>query len=126
MNSTSKLLSAELAAIVHHVELHRDGWWDKAMQRLILASVWLTDNNPSVDKIRTILESEFALSVSVAKVESVIKVLESQDFLIRLSNDEFRIPDSKQSVFEEEIASAENSGRAAKEFFFELVKELCN
>ena len=122
MNSTSKLL----AAIVHHVELHRDGWWDKAMQRLILASVWLADNNPSVDKIRTILESAFALSVSVAKVESVIKVLESQDFLIRLSNDEFRIPDSKQSVFEEEIASAENSGRVAKEFFFELVKELCN
>lgn len=34
-------LPAELDQLVHHVELHRSGWWDQALETLVLATAWL-------------------------------------------------------------------------------------
>ena len=125
MDPTHKLLPTELAAIVHHVELNRSGWWDKAMHRLILASVWLDDNNPTIVDVQTILKKEFRLSINIEKIKSVLVTLEAQNFLVRLPEDRFRIPDEKRSFFEGEIESAENSGRDAKAYFCDLARDLC-
>ena len=119
-----KLLPAELTAIVHHVELHQAGWWDKAIQRLVLASVWLDHQNPSTDEIRRNFESNFGLSLSFIKISSATDALESQGLLIRLPNDKFRIPDDRRRIFENEIDEAETSSKAVKEYFFKLVEEL--
>ena len=118
------LLPAELAAIVHHVELHQAGWWDKAIQRLVLASVWLDRQNLSADEIRRNFESNFRLSLSSARIKSATEALESQGLLIRLPDDKFRIPDERRRIFENEIDEAEASSNAVKEYFFNLAEEL--
>lgn len=38
---TSSPLPREMAQLIHHVELHKSGWWDKAIDRLVLATFWL-------------------------------------------------------------------------------------
>ena len=125
MNSPAKLLPAELAALVHHVELNKDGWWDKTMERLVLSAIWLTDNNSSILDIQNIFKSEFRLTVSDARVRGVIDTLGSRQHLIKLPNEKFRIPDELRKSFEEEIEQAENAGANAKLFFSQLAKDLC-
>ena len=52
MSNVAKLLPTEVAALVHHVELTRAGWWDKAVHRLVLAAVWLADKPLTVREIQ--------------------------------------------------------------------------
>ena len=121
---TNLLLPTEVAALVHHVELNRAGWWDKAVHRLVLAAIWLSDHTPSTDEIWTILESEFRLNLSKMKLSSTLDSLESQDMLIKLPDASYRIPEQHKSIFEKEIADAERVASNAQACFVTLVTKI--
>ena len=128
MRSTKSLLSNDLAAIVHHVELNRAGWWDRAVQRLVLASVWLLGRPASRVEILSAIENEFHLTaLGELKLNAAIEILEKQNALIRFPGPTptFRIPDQQRTVFEKEIAAVETVARDARSYFSDLVKELC-
>jgi hypothetical protein len=125
MNTNVKLLPTEVAALIHHVELHRTGWWDKAIQRLILAAFWLAGQPQTIDEIIAILKSEFHLTLNAQKVGSAIDILASQDVIILLPGNFYRIPDKQRLLFGMEIAEAEKSEVLARSFFASLVNELC-
>ena len=122
---TNLLLPTEVTALVHHVELNRAGWWDKAVHRLVLAAVWLSDHTPSTDEIWTILEREFRLNLSKTKLSSALGSLESQGMLIKLPDASYRIPEQQRSIFEKEIADAERVASNAQAFFVTLVTKIC-
>jgi hypothetical protein len=126
MSTPGKLLPTELAALVHHVELNRAGWWDKAVHRLVLAAVWLSDKPATISEIQAILRDEFRLSLNDGKVSAATQALESQNILVRLDGPAFRIPDNKRAAFEAEIADAQNATSRAKAYFSALVAELCS
>ena len=126
MNPSSKLLPTELAAIVHHIELNRSGWWDKTMQRLVFASIWLSEDNQTLSEIQNIFKTEFGLSLNQTKFNSVARELEHQGFLIKLSDGHFRIPNEKRHIFEKEITDAQKSAEDAQEYFRELVEKFCD
>src|SRR5437762_5640489 len=118
---TSSILAAEVSALVHQVELNRAGWWDRTVQRLILAAVWLSEGSPTAEEVNTTFKSTFSIDLARNKFDSAVNILESQNLLIRISNGRFRIPDEKRAEFEKEIAAAEAGTEAARRFFFELV-----
>jgi hypothetical protein len=42
-NPMEKLqLPMELVSLVHHIELNKAGWWDVAVQQLLLAAMWIS------------------------------------------------------------------------------------
>jgi hypothetical protein len=125
MSTNTPLLPAEVIALVQHVELNRAGWWDKAVHRLTVAAVWLGDETCNSEKIEKSLKSQFRLSLSGAKLSSVLNSLEKQGVLVRLGDGKYRIPDEYRSSFEKEIAEAERVSSEAKEFFYGLVAEMC-
>lgn len=125
MGRSTKLLPVELAAIVHHVELNRTGWWDKTIHRLVLASVWLADKPPTIVEIQAILKSEFRLTLNEQKLYTVTQALESQSSLVRLEDSSFRIPEDRRIEFEKEIEEAERATANAQQFFSLLIEELC-
>ena len=118
-------IQSTLAAIVHHVELNRAGWWDKAVQRLVLAAMWSFDKPITIDKILLSIRNEFSLVLSEAKIDSAINGLEAQNVLVRLSGSKFRISDEQRTVFEKEISDAETVERNARIYFSSLIEELC-
>lgn len=124
MSQNGTLLPSEAVALVQHIELNKAGWWDKAVQRLVLAAVWLSDEPPSLKAIQTSLESTFKLRVAEPKIESVLASLESAQMLLRLPTETYRIPDEHRAKFETEITASENAERAAKGYFFKLVEGL--
>lgn len=125
MSADASLLPKEVAALVHHIELNRSGWWDKVIQRLALAAVWWSDHPPSADEIKNTLLQEFKLSLSHDKLRAALSALEKQDLLVANHEGQYRIPDAQRSVFEQDIAAAEKVEFDAREFFCKLAGELC-
>jgi hypothetical protein len=125
MSADASLLPKEVAALVHHIELNRSGWWDKVAQRLALAAVWWSDHPPSADEIKKTLLQEFKLSLSSDKLRAALSALEKQDLLVALQEGQYRIPDAQRLVFEQDIAAAEKIEFDAREFFCKLARELC-
>lgn len=124
MSTNNYLLPREAVALVQHIELNKAGWWDKAVQRLVLAAVWLADAPPSADAIQAALTSTFRLPLAVPKLTSVLASLESRKMLLRLPNDTYRVPEEHRVVFESEIAEAEKIESGAKESFCKLVSAI--
>lgn len=118
------LLPKEAVALVQHIELNRAGWWDKSIQRLLLASVWLSDQPPSVDAIQAAMEATFKLPLTTQKLMSALDSLVSRKMLLRLPNDTYRIPEEHRAVFEKEIAESEKVELEAKALFSRLSAEL--
>ena len=123
MANAANLLPKEVTALIHHIELNKDGWWDKAAQRLVLSAIWLAAQPPSIDQIAATMESEFRLKLSGAKLTSILSTLETQNSLVILPGDKYRIPDARRTEFEREIEASENAEILAHDFFIGLLKE---
>lgn len=125
MTADPSLLPKEVAALVHHIELNRSGWWDKVIQRLALAAVWWSDQPPSADEIKKTLAQEFKLTLSNDKLRAALVALEKQDLLVALQEGRYRIPDAQRLLFDQDIEAAEKVELDARNFFFRLASELC-
>lgn len=124
MSTNSSLLPKEAVALVQHIELNKAGWWDKALHRLVLASVWLADEPPDVGAIQESLKSTFKLVLGAQKLKSVLASLESKQMLLRLPSDTYRIPEEQRVIFEKEIAASDKAEGEAKEAFCKLVVDI--
>jgi len=123
MSTNNSLLPKEAVALVQHIELNKAGWWDKAVHRLVLASVWLAEEPPDVDAIHESLKSTFKLPLTTPKLLSALASLESKQMLLRLPSDKFRIPEEQRAIFEKEIAASEKAEGEAKKSFCKLVED---
>jgi hypothetical protein len=121
MSTNNSLLPKEVVALVQHIELNKTGWWDKAVQRLVMAAVWLANEPPNAGAIQAALESTFRLSLTTPKLMSALASLESRKMLLHLPSDTYRVPEEHRVVFENEIAAAEKVEGEAKESFCKLV-----
>jgi len=61
MTANDYLLPKEAIALVQHIELNRAGWWDKSVHRLLMATIWLSDNPPNADTIQAGMKATFKL-----------------------------------------------------------------
>lgn len=117
------LLPKEVTALIHHIELNKDGWWDKAVQRLVLATIWLDSVPLNSEQITASLESSFRLKLGSFKVVDILTQLERQNNVIKLPGGLYRIPDNKRTEFEKEIQASEQAESRAKEYFARLMVE---
>jgi hypothetical protein len=124
-SSQTPLLPTEVAALVQHIELHRSGWWDKTIERLVLAAVWLSGDAPTDRVVRHTLGEQLGLSLGEGKLSAALAALERQDLLVRSNEGLYRIPDKARSIFEGEIKEAERIHGAAREVFTALVHKHC-
>lgn len=124
MTTNNYLLPKEAVALVQHIELNRAGWWDKSIHRLLLATVWLSDQPPSAGAIQSALEATFKLPLTTQKLMSALDSLMSRKMLLRLPNHTYRIPEEHRVVFEKEIAESEKVEFEAKSLFSKLSAEL--
>jgi len=68
-------LPTELVSLVHHIELNKAGWWEKAIQRLILASVWLSGNKLELDGILKALRENFQADLDRNRAQTQLSAL---------------------------------------------------
>lgn len=123
MNNHQNGLPKEVVALVHHVELNGAGWWEKAVQRLIMGAIWLADAPPSFAEIKALLGSEFRLTLTDPQLTSALAKLEGTDVL-RMPNGTYGIVEQKRKALEGEIDNTEKAHNAAKDYFCSIVTGL--
>lgn len=118
-------LPVELVSLVHHIELNRAGWWDVAMQRLILASMWIAGKPLTLDQITDEANRSLNTDLDRAKVESQVGHLCQVGVLQSLSGDRFKISEQSRREFEKDVEEAEQVQQRAKSRFLDTVSRYC-
>lgn len=117
-----KALPTELVALVHHVELNEAGWWDKAIQRFIIAVIWLSKRNLTNKEIACELQ-KFNVNLSIDRLEKITKKMDSLHLLVKLPRDKYRIGETQLHTMEEEHRKIETIENDAKEKFYLVIKD---
>jgi hypothetical protein len=110
-------LPAELVSLVHHVELNDAGWWDRTVQRLVIAAIWAARKPLSIDAISAQIRKAFGLSLAIGKISDQVNRLSADGTLVRFSKWEFKISESQLQAFERALGDAENNAALARERF---------
>jgi hypothetical protein len=96
-------LAPELVSLVHHIELNKAGWWDLAVQRLVLTAFWLKRGvvalSPS--EVRATLVNEFSVTLDDALIQKQLQTLQDSGQVLLL-------PDGRLKVSEQTILSCEH------------------
>jgi len=124
--NNNKLSQVEISALVHHVELHKTGWWDKALNRLVLAVIWIENGKLKNVEIKQALKTTFGVEITSSKLFSILDSLKSSNFILEIQKNEFKVSEATIGEFEQEIKTAEDAEKKAKEFLTRLTMECCS
>jgi len=118
-------LPPEFISLIHHIELNQVGWWDKAIQQLIISSMWLSSKSMKLQDIINTLSENFSVKLDAEKVKKQIESLRSTGTLIPLSNEEFKISESSLKEFEKKVKETEQIEKKVKLRFFDIIEKYC-
>lgn len=118
-------LPPEVISLVHHIELNRAGWWDRAIQRLVLAAIWLSGKPLSAQEIIDYYRREFQVNIDFAKLNSQIDILCSSNILVPLPKQDFKISEEALKGFENQLKEAEEVETKARGRFLEVLEKCC-
>jgi hypothetical protein len=119
------MLPKELIALIHHMELNKAGWWNKAIQQLLIFMIWLQRNKPlSIQEIINLLKDQLGITLDSARCGAQIEQLEKLGKITRLQNS-FKLTESAFAEVEKLIEDAEKVEEVAKEQFANIVKNRC-
>lgn len=115
-------LPPELVSLVHHVELNRVGWWERAVQRLILSALWFKNCCMTISQIKTELnQNSWGIKLSSEQLEEHIFKLCESEMLIEQSANQFKISIKTHKHFERDINRVQLVEKAARRYFIELL-----
>jgi len=118
-------LPPQLVSLIHHIELNKAGWWDRAIERLAVATIWLAGTPLTAHDIIEKNGETFSITLDPGRLVARLDSLCEQGILIRLPNEEFKISETSLKKLEEDLADAEGAQNAAKARFVELLQQYC-
>lgn len=118
-------LPPELISLVHHIELNKAGWWNKSIQQLIFVTIWLANENLTLNNIITNLKKEFNVSVSPAQLRSQLKKLCSDGKLLPVEGGKYKIAEDTIQEFELALVETESIESHVKQEFKIHLKTYC-
>lgn len=121
-----RILPKELVSLVHHIELNKAGWWNKAIQQLIVFIMWREGNLPIMpsditDKLRT----EFNVSIDSIKVQEQINCLIRERRIVRLHDGSLKLSESVFGQIPKLIHESEMLEQKIMNKFTALVEKFC-
>lgn len=118
-------LTPELVSLVHHVELHQVGWWDQAIQQLIVGVTWLAGSVPSDDALKSQLEEHTAFSLDPNSIAVQVESLCNEGRLIRQPNGALQLSLDETNKIEAATRESENVEAEVRDHFLALVVQEC-
>lgn len=118
-------LPPELLSLVHHVELNKAGWWDTAIQQVIVAAMWLDEKNLTVEGIVSAVDDIFDTSIAAERVSPQIEHLVEAGVLVTLPDGSLKISESSLHDFQHGLDLIFHNETQAKELFLSHVERCC-
>src|ERR1043166_4973831 len=119
-------LSKELASLVHHVELSKEGWRDRALELIVLAVLQDHGRSCSREELLSLLNERLPSPLGRAQVESLVHRLQRTGTLLEEADGAFRLSEATyQDVTQQRSLAADLENRVRAKFethFRELIE----
>jgi len=118
-------LPPELISLVHHVELNKAGWWDKAVDQLIVAAIWLSGESLTPQGVLDDLRESFSVDLDAEKTRGRIDALCVSGILVPLQGEQFKISERSLNEFEKGLEECQRIQEGAHRRFVEAMRDCC-
>lgn len=109
-------LPKELVSLIHYVELNRVGWWDEALQQIIMAVMWLSDDNNAEELMKT-LNNEMSFNIELNKVKDAINCLHERGSLIKFNEQTYKLSEKTKKTLADNLCKSGELESSAKQSF---------
>jgi hypothetical protein len=118
-------LPRELISLIHHVELSKAGWWDRAVERMSMAVLWLLGGEATLLQVVHAFKGQIGVDVEATAVEGHFKSLVSKGFLVPVPRDRFKISEQALKELQRDLETSEANAHAARASFEARMAEHC-
>lgn len=120
-------LSPDLVSLVHHIELNKAGWWDLAVQRLVLTSLWLKRDRVALnsEEIIATLKNEFRIPLIEAMLAKHLQTLTSAGQVLLLPDGRYKLSEQTARDCERDLSDSAQLEARVKQRFQVLVGDTC-
>ena len=120
-----RVLPTQLVSLIHHVELNQAGWNDKAIQRLLIAAVWMSSTPTTLDRALDFLSTELRVRIGRARAARQVTALSKSGVLLHAFGGSLKLSESAVRGFEAELHEAERIQASARGKFAGILSENC-
>jgi hypothetical protein len=124
MKKTYRTLKPELVSLIHNIELSNSDWWEKTIQKLIIAILWLENKELTTAEIEKKLRDEFPITTNNNQISAQIQILCEKNILLATKNC-FKISEAHKQEFERDLKKTEQITKVAKEKFSAILAREC-
>lgn len=115
-------LPRELRSLIHHVELHRSGWWDRALERLVLVTLWRQAPASGEELVAT-LAASLDGRLSRERVEAVIARSEAAGAVVKTTDGKYKASEDVDRALRQELDGVLASEERVRERLVHLAAE---
>lgn len=124
MTKTLRILKPELVSLVHNIELNNSDWWEKTIQKLIIAILWLENKELNIADITKKLSDELPITTNQNQINLQIQILCDKNILLPIK-DKYKISEKHKQEFENDLHKTEQITEKAKGKFFIILAKEC-
>lgn len=117
-------LSPQVISLIHHVELQKAGWWDRALEHLVLAVLWLHGKPLAAPQIADGLAKSLGVRVHSENVEARLEGLKKIGAVVQ-QGDAFAVSETERQELEEGVKETEALEERVKARFTQTLTECC-
>ena len=114
-----------LLQLIEHVELNKSGWWDSALDNVLLAATWMNDKPVPKEQVWDLVASAFNLDIPTNRATDGIERLLRLKQLIETEDGEVATTSSVADQMELRLRAAQSNEEAVRAAFFMRVADCC-
>jgi hypothetical protein len=118
-------LTPELVSLVHHVELNKSGWKDRAISRLTVLAAYSAKGAVDVQKIAEWFNGNTSFHISMEDINHTSDLLIKDGTFISLGGGVFKLSESACAGVEQDIKANQDLEEYVKNKFEKIVAEKC-
>ena len=116
-------LPSALISLVHHVQLNQSGWWNAAIERLILATLWTSNGLLHATALPNEIRRLFEVNVSGGALQGAVQRLKNRDELISSPDGSLKITEARMVTLQDERRGAERLVASVRSIFCDALKQ---
>jgi hypothetical protein len=106
-----------LSALVHHVELTKSGWRDRALELMAVSTLFSAHRPQTVDQVTAAINQQTPAPLGRAQIEALLEKAASRGTLLRLGDGRFKLSEDAEAELESNLSeSRKNTERVAALF----------
>ena len=118
-------LPHEIISLIHYTELTKSGWWDEALERYVVATLWELEKPVQLQQIKKGITKRFPVDFKTHELSLIIEKLEKQGDVISPSYGKYNLSLSKAQKVREAGEKASNLETKVKSDFCQRLNTLC-